>query len=425
MPLGHQFSVIAVHLQAILIHGGYGVLFLITMLEGVPVLGMAVPGHVAIIAAGFLARIGDMDLGVVILLSIAGAISGDFIGFMLGRRYGLSFIDKIRPYFFVTDAHIERANALLSKHTGKALIIGRFTPATRALMPFLVGSSDIPAGRFWIFNIIGGTSWAVISILVGYAFGAGYHIAAAYFGRLIVLAVILAIAIIWGYRFVNANYHIFKRYELFTLLINLAALFFLALTIQDAFALKPFMAQFDIAVNLFSAAHVGPALARIGEAVSAIGGPAVTGGIGAAFGLWLAFRKKWRSSAIALLSIASTGAAVGVLKEFFMRARPLDHLVPIARGDWSFPSGHSALSAAFFVMIAYLLAPKIRSWARREWFIVLCVLATAMIGLSRLVLNVHWASDVIAGWSLGAFCATSAILFVRYVGNLLVRKTIR
>jgi membrane-associated phospholipid phosphatase len=45
-----------------------------------------------------------------------------------------------------------------------------------------------------------------------------------------------------------------------------------------------------------------------------------------------------------------------------------------------------------------------------------------LIGLSRLILNVHWASDIIAGWSLGIFCATASILLVRYVGTLFTGK---
>ena len=59
---------------------------------------------------------------------------------------------------------------------------------------------------------------------------------------------------------------------------------------------------------------------------------------------------------------------------------------------------------------------------KREGFIALCVLAIIAVGVSRVMLNVHWASDVIAGWSLGVFCATGSILFVRYIGVLVLGK---
>jgi len=249
MPYAHVFSVFAVHLQAFITHGGYVVLFIFTLLEGLPLIGMAVPGHVAILIAGFLAKVGTLDLWWVIALSVAGAVIGDYVGFFLGRKYGIGLIDRLRPYFFISDEQLTKARGLLERHTGKAMVIGRFTPATRALMPFLVGAGETSAGKFWIFNLIGGVSWAVISVLIGYIFGAGYHAAAGYLGRLIVVAIIFAIIAIWGYRFVNMRFHIFRKYELFALGLNLAALFVLARMIQDAVAAQSFMANFDVYVS--------------------------------------------------------------------------------------------------------------------------------------------------------------------------------
>lgn len=428
MPYAHQFAALATHLESIIGQGGYAILLILTLLEGIPVIGMAVPGHIAIVIAGFFARIGTLNLWWVMAISIFGAIVGDYIGFALGRKYGISFIDRIRPYFFVTDVHLEKARVLIGKHTGKAMIIGRFTPATRPLMPFLVGASHTPAGRFWIFNIIGGVTWAVSSILLGYIFGFGYHAVAQYFGRFILIGIGAAILILWGYRFVNSHFHIFRRYELFTLALNLVSLGFLALMIQDAFTRHAFMVNPDAWVSSFmnSINHgsaLGSFLGRLAAVVSDVGGTAVMGVLGFILMVWFALKKKWRSAAIVAVSLASTAGALGLLKEFFMRARP-ENALQVIVNDPSFPSGHAAMSAAFCVVVAYLFAPKIGGWVRRELFLVFCVLVPILIGLSRLVLNVHWTSDVIAGWSLGVFLATASVLTVRYVGTLLVRKSV-
>jgi membrane protein DedA with SNARE-associated domain len=419
----HLFSVITVHLQTIVAHGGYTILFILTLLEGIPLIGMVVPGHIAIIIGGFLARIGTLNLSWVIVLSIAGAVIGDYIGFTIGRFYGMAFIDRLRPYFFVRDSHIAKARDLLGRHTGKAMIIGRFSPVTRALMPFLVGTSHTTVRRFWVWNIVGGVSWAVISVMIGYLFGAGYHVAAHIMGRYVLGAILLTVLIIWGYRFVNMRFHVFKRYELFTLALNVVSLWALAETIQDAWSVHSFMANFDIWVNqTMEALHqTMPVFASIANIVTTVGGTAVTGSLGALVGLWFLFRKRWRSGAIMLLSIGSTGILLGLMKEFFMRSRP-ENALQVIVNDPSFPSGHAGLAAAFFVILAYLLAPKINFWVKREVMIVLCVIAIILIGLSRLVLNVHWASDVIAGWALGTFMATASILLVRYVGVLIAGK---
>ena len=397
-------------------------MFLLTVLEGLPLFGMAVPGHVAIILAGFLAKIGVFNVWWVIVVATLGAITGDFLGFYIGRKYGMAFINRLRPYFFVSDAYLAKAHALLDTHTGKAMVIGRFSPVTRALMPFLVGTGKTPMGTFWIFNIIGGVSWTVSSIILGYVFGAGYHAAAGYFGKGVVVAVIAGVIIIWGYRFVNMRFHIFARYELFTLALNVVALWGLAVTIQDAWSAHSFLANFDVAVNMFMAGHVTPLWAGVANWVSTIGGTAVSIGAGVLVTIILAAKKKWRSAAIMFLSIVSTAGALGFMKEFFMRARP-DNALQVIANDPSFPSGHAGMAAAFCLIAGYLLVKRMKtSWVKRELMIVACAVITIVIGLSRLVLNVHWASDVLGGWALGVFMATASILFVRYASTLVVFK---
>ena len=426
MPYAHLFSVLASNVEAIVTHGGYAVLFIFTLLEGVPLVGMAVPGHITIIIAGFFAKVGTLELGWVLLLASVGAVLGDYIGFYIGRKYGMSFIDRLRPYFFITDAHIAKAHELLSKHTGKAMVFGRFSPMTRAIMPFLVGTSKTTDKKFWIFNLIGGVSWAVSSVMIGYVFGAGYHAITGHLGRFALMAVVAAAIIIWGYRFVNMRFHIFKRYELFTLGLNILSLWALAAMIGEL-ASRSFKLGFDVWVSshvvdpVTHAILMPNSLVQTAYWVSTVGGMAVTGYLGALVGLWLLLRKRWRSAAIMLMAVVSTSIIVPIMKEFFMSPRPIDSLQPILT-DPSFPSGHAAMAAAFFLAIAYVSAPKIHSWVKRELMMVACVLATIAIGLSRLVLNVHWVSDVIAGWALGVFLATASILLVRYAGVFFIKK---
>jgi len=420
----HIFSAFTSNIESIVTQGGYTFLFITTMLEGLPLIGMAIPGHITIIIGGFLARIGVLNLYFVLGISVTGAIAGDYIGFFLGRKYGLSFIDRFRPYFFITDKHIEKAQELLAKHTGKAMIIGRFSPLTRPLMPFLVGASKTSSGRFWLFNTIGGASWAISSVLLGYAFGAGYHVVAGYIGKVTVVSIIFAIIIIWGYRFVNMRFHIFKRYELFVLILNIISLYVLAKTIQDAWSPHSFMANFDVYVselmNRFN--HIHSIVIIITKYITHIGGMVVTTVLGILLVIYLSIIKKWRSAAIMFFSVASTIFSLGILKEFFMRARP-DNALIVITNDPSFPSGHAAMAATFFIIVGYLLARRIHSVVARELMIVVCVLLTLIIGLSRVVLNVHWVSDVISGWALGVFFATASILFVRYVSVLIIKKT--
>lgn len=410
------------HIETLVTVGGYPLLFLLVALEGIPLVGTLVPGHIAIIVAGLLIKVGVFSLWPTIIISIIAAAIGDYIGYFLGKKYGLSLIDRLRPFFFITDKHITKAQDLLAKHTGKAMIFGRLSPMTRALMPFLVGTNKAEKSRFWIFNIIGGTIWVLLSILLGYVFGAGYQAATVFTGKFMLISIIATLIILWGYHFVNVRFHVFKRYELFVLILNIISLWVLAQVIRDTWLLSSPLIDFDFKINQLSAQYVTQSWAIAADWISALGSNAITVSLGVVVAVVLSFKKRWRSVIIMLVSLASTSVAVGFMKEFFMRFRPNDALQ--IWNDYSFPSAHAALAAAFFLVVAYITMPKIKSWILRELVFVGCVIMVIAIGLSRLVLNVHWASDVMAGWALGFFCATGSILAVRYIGMLFKRKTL-
>lgn len=112
-----------------------------------------------------------------------------------------------------------------------------------------------------------------------------------------------------------------------------------------------------------------------------------------------------RRRLVALILVASV--AGGALLNFFLKvsfARPRPDLVAhlVNETSMSFPSGHSANSATIYLTLAILLAST-QTRSRVRWLIVICaLLITMIVGLSRVYLGVHWPSDVVAGWAVGA-----------------------
>ena len=112
-----------------------------------------------------------------------------------------------------------------------------------------------------------------------------------------------------------------------------------------------------------------------------------------------------RRSRIALYVLAAVGGGVGVstlLKGFYHRPRP--DLVPHGMEVFtaSFPSGHAMMSAVAYLTLAILLARVERSHKVSALVLGLGIGMTAMVGVSRVYLGVHWPSDVLAGWCVGA-----------------------
>ena len=249
------FSLITHNLQAIVEHGGYLFILLSTISEGIPIFGQFIPGHSVVIISGLLAKIEVLNIYKVFLVVIFGAVIGDIIGFYLGKKYGISLLTKFGQYLFLKKEYIDKALLLVKENTAKAIILGRFSPITRTLSPFLVGASGIHTKKFWIYDSIGVIIWASVSIMIGYIFGASYHAVSAALGKYILLAIILGILITWGYRFINKQFHIFAKYELITLGFNLFGLYLFFKTVQDAITDKVFLLELDVFVNNFFFIH--------------------------------------------------------------------------------------------------------------------------------------------------------------------------
>ena len=184
----------------ILNHWGYWVVLLFATFEAAPLIGLLVPGMSIVIAGGFLARLGILDIGDVIFFAAVGAIAGDLIGYFIGRKYGYRFISKYGKYFFFKKEHLEKTKKLINKHTGKTLIIGRFNSLTRSFAPFVAGSTGVPLSKFLTYNIVGGISWAFVFVYIGYAFGQSYEIALKYIDKFTLIVVVLGLLIIYLYK---------------------------------------------------------------------------------------------------------------------------------------------------------------------------------------------------------------------------------
>ncbi len=124
-------------------------------------------------------------------------------------------------------------------------------------------------------------------------------------------------------------------------------------------------------------------------------------------------RDKW--FAIRVLSVAlSSLFLMFFLKYIFNRPRPLIPLLEQV-GGLSFPSGHAYMSFAFFGLLIYTVNKKVETLWIRYSLVAIFFLMTVFIGLSRIYLRVHYASDVIAGFSLGLMWLVISLLIIHRI----------
>lgn len=109
---------------------------------------------------------------------------------------------------------------------------------------------------------------------------------------------------------------------------------------------------------------------------------------------------KWRREAVLLLvTMAGAGILNRVLKFYFQRPRPQPYFDLIAPTSYSFPSGHSLLSFCFYGAIALAITGHLRKVSAKLLVWIFTAGLVLLIGLSRVYLGVHYASDVVAGFT--------------------------
>jgi membrane-associated protein len=169
------------------------VVFALPALEASTLLGIVVPGELALVLGGVLAHQGRVPLWATVTAGAAGAVVGDSVGYAVGRRVGGRLLARI-PRRLVQPGQVERATALLRRLGGRAVFVGRFIAALRALVPGLAGTAGMPYGSFLVWNLAGGVLWATGFVLVGFAAGPAWRTAERVAGRagLVLLGVIVA-----------------------------------------------------------------------------------------------------------------------------------------------------------------------------------------------------------------------------------------
>ncbi|WP_258833152.1 phosphatase PAP2 family protein [Peribacillus frigoritolerans] len=130
--------------------------------------------------------------------------------------------------------------------------------------------------------------------------------------------------------------------------------------------------------------------------------------------LWIIKKDYW---AMAVFSIGIAGGDVlnGWIKNHVKRVRPENHLMET--GGFSFPSGHAMVGLIFFSMVAYLIMKEIKGsslkWAVGIGFFCLVLL----IGVSRIAMKVHFPTDILAGFTLGAAYSLTLFKLYKFLGS--------
>ncbi len=413
--------------------------FLVSFGEALLIVGLFVPSTVVLVGLGTLIGLGKMALLPVFAATIAGAIAGDALSFWAGVHWK----EQIRTFwpFSRYGTLMEKGEQFIARHGGKSIFIVRFIPGVKAVVPTLAGMMGMSTTRFALVNVSSAFVWAAVHLLPAIALGRGLQVAHAANPRFAILAALVAAAAVLAWLAMRIAQSLLipaadrVRFRLALWLerrgrrggafarvlrnhdrtLEATALMGLALSALAGFALLFFAVVFDPQVALADAA-IGQFVQglRTDWATSIMVGITMLGDAGvllpAALLLIAAVlvRRQW-AIAVAVAAASLSGVVfVDMFKTLLQRARP----VPMYEGadQFSFPSGHSTSATITFGMLALFVAQSLPARFRGLVYGGFATLI-ALIGLSRVYLQAHWPSDVLAGMMFGgAVVSVVAIL---------------
>jgi membrane protein DedA with SNARE-associated domain/membrane-associated phospholipid phosphatase len=403
--------------------------------------GLVVPGETVMLLGGAVAGQGAIDIYLLIAIAWFSAWLGDTTSFFVGRRLGREFVIKHGHRVGISHQRFEKVEDYFARHGGKTIFIGRFISLVRAFAPFIAGSSGMRYRAFVPYSILGTWLWASAHILVGYFFSRSIETAGKYAAKGAFLLATL-IVVVAGVVFLTRHFRVAanrestvrrlerhgatrwlvalgRRYqrqfrflwdrvtpggtfglEFTTLMATLAVALFVLIAYIVVIGSDPGPTPGDeTAIELVGHLQAGW-LTDLSKAIGFLGSGAFVWGLTAVCAALLAARRRWAEFWVLLVGMTLIQIGFHEIKAAVDRPRPEGGLVETSGS--SFPSGHAAHSV-LYVWLAVTIVLRLRPGMARAAAVVSAgFVLTILVGLSRVYLDVHYLSDVSAGWALGA-----------------------
>jgi membrane-associated phospholipid phosphatase len=192
---------------------------------------------------------------------------------------------------------------------------------------------------------------------------------------------------------VNGKLHDHGRIVLVSLMFLVG--FLLVATLRSSFA------TLDLSVNVWAASINKGSFTVVAEGISTIFDTTSLVIISVLLAAVFSVKNRWRYGALLLGAMGGDALIVAISKVIIMSPRPFNEIIHAT--DYSFPSGHVSGVVVFFGILTYLAWENWASARTRSSTGGLYIALNVLIGFDRIYLNVHWFSDVIGGFLLGAF----------------------
>ena len=145
---------------------------LILFIETATILGSFLPGDSLIFILGIaLSSTLNFPIWLAVPIIVASAIAGSQVGYWVGVKVGPSLFKNRKKTFFFNEDTITRSHDIIERYGPRAIVLARFIPILRALVPMLVGIMGMESKKYLKYNVIGAILWGGCLLLLGWGLG--------------------------------------------------------------------------------------------------------------------------------------------------------------------------------------------------------------------------------------------------------------
>jgi len=182
----------------------YGVL-VVTIVLTLESLGAPLPGESLLIVASVLAGRGDISLTTLLLFAWLGAVLGDNVGYLIGKKLGRAAVLRYGKKFGITPERLQKIEEIFARFGPATVTLARFVNILRQLNGVVAGILNMDWRRFLIFNALGGALWVLFWGFAGFFLGEHMSKITSFardfgFAGAIVLIAILVLVLLYAWR---------------------------------------------------------------------------------------------------------------------------------------------------------------------------------------------------------------------------------
>jgi len=410
---------------------GWGafLVFLVSFLESLVLIGILLPGIMILFGMGALIGLGVIDLFPVWLAATSGAFLGDTLSYALGFRYREHLLD-IWP-FSRYPGLMNRGLRFFRNHGAKSVVAGRFIGPLRPIIPAVVGIMNLRPARFITADAAASIAWAPAFLLPGMLFGTSLEVASEYTGRLTVILVIVMVTLWLAWWLIRMIYeplasrsarwmrhaiHWTRRHRFLGRIVgpvldpsqpevlSVSMLGVLLLIISWCLVLLMFLAPFSSQPQMLDQSLEGLALSLrnhladpVMVAITQLSRWEVMLLSSAAVLLWLLGARRQQAAVHWLIAIVG-GWLIQLLLAWGLRATP--QVIELPQVAVRGPSSAMSLTTVVLVFFAVMIAREAKR-KHRQWPYLAAALMLTAVAMARLYLGFEWLSGALMGIMLG------------------------